>query len=257
MISETAKRAFVQGEPDAVQGVYDECGGLVYSVAYKILGDHALAEDAVQETFERAWKAAHTFDPTRELEPWLAVIARRAAVDISRREARRCHQTLNEAESASRLGDDYFDIETLIEVRRALKELQSNERDIVYLQFYEGLTHVQIADRLRIPLGTVKSRSDRARRQLSDSLNDWDVEIGDVVDLCDPRTLPTRGVTAPTARKPRVRSDERLAEQASEPAVTSELGRWISALSDLAVWTDPPPALRDRVTAAIAQASLR
>jgi RNA polymerase sigma-70 factor, ECF subfamily len=172
MTSMALKRAFVRRDPDAVRRIYNECRALVYRVAYKILGNPSLAEEATQEVFERSWQAAHTFDISREFEPWIAVIAWRAAVDISRREFRRRHETLNEAESQSILVEDTLEIESILEVRRALKALPPDERNVVYLQFYEGLTHGQIADRLKIPLGTVKSRADRARHQLSASLID-------------------------------------------------------------------------------------
>jgi DNA-directed RNA polymerase specialized sigma24 family protein len=71
---------FRSGDPDAVRAVYREYGKLVYAVAYKALGDRGLAEEATQQAFVQAWRASSTYDPTRDLGPWLATIARRAAL---------------------------------------------------------------------------------------------------------------------------------------------------------------------------------
>ena len=60
---------FANGDADAVRAVYREFGGLVYAIAFKALGDRALAEEATQETFVRAWRGAASYDPTRELGP--------------------------------------------------------------------------------------------------------------------------------------------------------------------------------------------
>jgi RNA polymerase sigma factor (sigma-70 family) len=80
---------FRQGDPDAVRSVYRSHGRLVYAVAYKVLGDRDRAEEATQQTFVKAWRAAQSFDPSRELGPWLATIARRVAIDLYRHEALR------------------------------------------------------------------------------------------------------------------------------------------------------------------------
>ena len=80
---------FRAGNPDAVREVYREYGRLVYAVSFKVLGNRALAEEATQQAFLQAWRAASSFDAGKELGPWLATIARRAAIDVHRRESRR------------------------------------------------------------------------------------------------------------------------------------------------------------------------
>ena len=165
---------FRDGDADAVRDIYREYGRLVYAVAHKILGDKALAEDAAQQAFVQAWRAAATFDPTRELGPWLATIARRAAIDVHRRESRRPTQTLDEVvpthpavvtlpPSAEQAYDTW-------EVRRAVEELPPEEREVVRLQHLDGLTHAEVAVRLDVPVGTVKSRSFRAHKRLAGRL---------------------------------------------------------------------------------------
>ncbi len=162
--------AFVRGEPDAIRAVYAACGGLVYGVAYMVLGDRTLAEDATQETFLKAWRAAATFNPDRNLEPWLATIARNVAIDFNRREGHRRHDSLESADPSHlelvSLPPSAERIHEILEVRRAVEALPFDERMLIRLQWFEGLTHPQIAERLAIPLGTVKSRSFRAHRRL-------------------------------------------------------------------------------------------
>ena len=96
---------FRSGDPEAVRAVYREYGRLVFAVAYKALGSRDLAEEATQQTFVKAWRAAASFDPARELGPWLATIARRTAIDLHRREARRAAVRLDEASRQSSLPD--------------------------------------------------------------------------------------------------------------------------------------------------------
>jgi RNA polymerase sigma factor (sigma-70 family) len=159
---------FANGEPDAVRAVYKEYGKLVYAVAYRALGDRSLAEEATQETFVRAWRGAASYDPSRELGPWLATIARRCAIDVYRRAGRR---------AAEPLGDDNPGLVELPpsverayevwEVRRALAQLPPEDAELVRLQHLEGLTQSEVAHRTGLPLGTVKSRTFRAHRRLA------------------------------------------------------------------------------------------
>jgi RNA polymerase sigma factor (sigma-70 family) len=166
-----ALERFREGDPDAVRAVYREYGRLVYSVAHRALGNRELAEDAAQQTFVQAWRAAKSFDPGRELGPWLVTIARRVAIDIHRREQRREHDYLSDAGPT----DAAFiaappDIERSYEVwelRKALDDLPPDERELVELNHLQGLTHAEIAKQLGVPIGTVKSRSFRAHRRLA------------------------------------------------------------------------------------------
>lgn len=165
---------FRDGDPEAVRAVYAVYRPLVYGVAYRILDDPGLCEEATQQTFLKAWRAAGRIDPGRQLGPWLATIAKRVAIDLYRSEAIRATHPLDSIaahhpalvrEPAN--AEDYYEV---WEVRRAVSELPGDELEIVRLQHFEGLTHAQIAERLAIPLGTVKSRSSRAYRRLSTGL---------------------------------------------------------------------------------------
>lgn len=81
-------RRFRTGDEAAVRAVYQRYGGAMFAVAMSTLGDRELAADCVQQAFVRAWRGANSFDPARELRPWLATITRRVATDIHRKEAR-------------------------------------------------------------------------------------------------------------------------------------------------------------------------
>ena len=162
---------FRHGDADAVRSVYRSHGRLVYAVAYKVLGDRSLAEEAVQQTFVKAWRAAQSFDEQRELGPWLAAIARRVALDLYRREAVRAADPIESAASdepalvsAPHSAEAIYDV---WEVRQAVAQLPADEQEVVRLQHLDGFTHAQIADRLGVAVGTVKSRSFRAHKRLA------------------------------------------------------------------------------------------
>jgi RNA polymerase sigma-70 factor (ECF subfamily) len=176
VVNDGTVAAFRAGEPEAVRAVYREYGGLVFAVAYQVLGDRSLAEEASQQAFVQAWRAARSFDPSRQLGPWLATIARRAAIDVHRREAARAHHSLDARDGsdppspAASVSDSLDRAYDVWAVRAAIDELPRVEREVVRLQHLEGLTHTVIADQLGIPLGTVKSRSIRAHRRLAGRL---------------------------------------------------------------------------------------
>lgn len=158
---------FRAGDPDAVRAIYQVYGRFVFAVAYRALGSRELAEDATQQTFVNAWRAAGRFDPARDLRPWLAAVARRAAIDVHRREARRPTEQLDDT-AADRPAD--VDVDTDFDVgavREAIDALAPLEREVVRLHHLESLTQAEIGVRLGVPVGTVKSRSFRAHRQLA------------------------------------------------------------------------------------------
>jgi RNA polymerase sigma-70 factor (ECF subfamily) len=168
---ELAQR-FASGHPGAVRELYARYAGPVFTAALSRLSDRRLAEEAVQDVFVKAWRAASTFDVRRDLSPWLYEIARRSAADIARRESRR-PVTIGLEHIRAAAADE---VETLVDlwdawqVRAALCDLPSDERELVRLTHYVGLTQPEIAERLGIPVGTVKSRTHRAHRRLAQRL---------------------------------------------------------------------------------------
>src|SRR5215204_193033 len=166
--------AFRRGEAGGVRALYREYGRLVYSVAHRVLGRHELAEEAAQQTFVRAWQAADRIDVDRDPAPWLATIAKRTAIDVYRREARRPASALNDVAANDpalvSLPPDIDALDAVWHVRRAIDTLPRDEATIVRLQHLDGLTHNEISEELGIALGTVKSRSHRAHRKLASLL---------------------------------------------------------------------------------------
>ncbi|MBV9334471.1 MAG: RNA polymerase sigma factor [Solirubrobacterales bacterium] len=180
-LDEVVRARFRDGDPEAVRAVYGAYGRLVYAVAHRVLRDRGLSEEATQETFVKAWRGARRLDPGRELGPWLMTIAKRVAIDLHRREARRPRRlesfpTHDRALVSPRPSIEY--LHDIWEVRRAISALPDAEREVVRLQHLEGLAHAQIAERLALPLGTVKSRSFRAHRRLAAELEDTRADRG-------------------------------------------------------------------------------
>jgi RNA polymerase sigma factor (sigma-70 family) len=171
-------RRFAAGDEQAVRALYADYAGRILGLSLRMLRSRALAEEAVQTTMLKAWRAAGSFDPTRELAPWLYAIARRVAIDIYRRERR--------PREAAELADEDVAVVPLSfertweawEVRVALDELPPDEREVVRLSHLVGMTHQQIAESVGVPLGTVKSRSARAHRRLAARLR----HVVEVVD---------------------------------------------------------------------------
>lgn len=161
---------FRTGDEDAVRAVYRRYGGAVATVARSMVGQPELVEEIVQQTFLNAWRAAATFDESRDLAPWLYAIARRTAIDVLRRERRPTtgdHEPEVDVAVSAPSFEQTFEA---FEVRRAIDGLPTEERAVVELSHRYGLTHRQIGERLGVPVGTVKSRSARAHRRLAAAL---------------------------------------------------------------------------------------
>lgn len=164
---------FHQGDPESVRELYRITGKAAYAVAYRVLENRTLAEDAVQEAFLSAWRSRDRLDPARGIRLWLFAIVKRSALDALRRERLRTHGNIDDAESHPALAENPAGIEQAWEawrVREALEKLPADERELVRLQHFVGLTHLEIAERLDMPLGTVKSRTHRAHHRLAEAL---------------------------------------------------------------------------------------
>jgi RNA polymerase sigma factor (sigma-70 family) len=158
---------FRDGDESAVKAVYERFRGPVFAISMSVLHDHGLAADATQQTFIKAWQSATTYDPQRELAPWIYAIARRTAIDIYRKQSR---SVASEDVDSTTLPPSLDTIWEVFEVRSALDRLPDDERLVIKLSHFDGLTHVEIAEHMGIPVGTVKSRSHRAHRRLLELL---------------------------------------------------------------------------------------
>jgi RNA polymerase sigma-70 factor, ECF subfamily len=161
---------FATGGEDGFAAVYSAFRGPVFGMAVTMLADRGLAEEAMQQAFIALWRGRQRYDPARDLAPWVFGIARKAAIDVFRRE-RRGPQTSGgelpevpvEAISSERLWEAW-------QVRRAVDALPADEAEIVRLAHFFQMTHSEIATRLSLPIGTVKSRSHRAHKRLAEAL---------------------------------------------------------------------------------------
>ena len=157
---------------EALEALYDRHGRALFSLAVKMLDDHQAAEEIVQETFLKLWQRPETYVPQRgRLLPWLLGVAHHRAVDrLRRRRLEQRHSTepavFDVPASRSDPFDEVFDGLRGEAVARALRTLPEAQRRAVELAFLRGLTHVEIADALGEPLGTIKTRLRLAMQKL-------------------------------------------------------------------------------------------
>ena len=151
------------GDQAAFATLYDRLAPTVFGVIRRVLRDPAQSEEVTQEAFLEIWRQAARFDPAKGSVPtWAVMIARRRAVDRVRSEqAHRDRQervATGERDLADTPEDTAMELAERQRARVAMAALSDLQREALELAFYEGLTHVQIADRLDIALGTVKTR---------------------------------------------------------------------------------------------------
>ncbi len=162
-------------EPQALAELYDRYGAVVYRLIFRMVRDPGAAEDLVQETFLRVWNRAAGFDSGRgAVAPWLLAVARNRAIDYLRYQARRCETAdLNETEHPALFADftagmPQFDLAE--QIRRALERLTPEQRLVIELAYFEGLSQSEIAQKIRQPLGTVKTWMRRAMQSMREGL---------------------------------------------------------------------------------------
>jgi RNA polymerase sigma factor (sigma-70 family) len=153
--------AIAGGDDDALGALYDRFGRIAYRLAYRVLQDQALAEDAVQEAFLAVWRSADSYRRERAKPgTWILTLVHRRAVDLVRREDRRRADPLEEApEAAAGPVADEIDLrERRATVQAALAQLPDDQRQALELAYYGGYSQSELAERLGVPLGTIKSR---------------------------------------------------------------------------------------------------
>jgi RNA polymerase sigma-70 factor (ECF subfamily) len=158
---EALVEAVARADEDALGQLYDRFGKVAYGLAFRILQDAALAEDAVQEAFLQIWRSAGSYEPERaKASTWLLTFVHRRAVDLVRREERR--RTISadpDPEPPESGADEAVVAHSRREiVREALRRLPAEQREAIELAYYGGLTQSELAERLDQPLGTIKSR---------------------------------------------------------------------------------------------------
>ena len=160
---ETCIGRVAAGDQVAFASLYDQLAATVFGVARRVLRDPSQAEEVTQEVFTEIWRQATRFDAGRgSVRTWAVTIAHRRSVDRVRSE--QAHRDRQNRTAAVELAgdptpeDNALDTEDRERALAAMAELSDAQREALELAFYDGLTHVQIAEHLGIALGTVKTR---------------------------------------------------------------------------------------------------
>ena len=163
-------------DPHALAELYDRYGRVTYSLILRVVRDTGIAEDLVQETFLRVWNRVHGFDAQKgSIGPWLLAVARNRAIDYLRSAGSRERGALELEETShpALYCDMEKDILTSDKARRvqsAIQKLSPNQRQVIELAYFEGLSQTEMADRMGQPLGTVKTWVRTALKNLRDEL---------------------------------------------------------------------------------------
>jgi len=164
-------RRVVKSDQSAFLALYDRYASRVYALTIRILADRMMAEEATQDTFLKVWSRARQYNPDRgEFVTWLLTIARRVALDRLRLESRR--PVLSTGQDPDETWKSIPDGDSLSEETRwrslyfAVCTLPEEQRQVIELAYYKGLSQSEISEVLDWPLGTVKTRVRAAMRSL-------------------------------------------------------------------------------------------
>jgi RNA polymerase sigma-70 factor, ECF subfamily len=162
-----------KGDRGAFDVLYRRYARAVLGLALRRLGDHGRAEDAVQETFASVWRSARTYRPERGRgAPWLYAVARNAIADRGRARPEPAAEADDESDVAAGPHERAEQSWLSWRVHRALETLPARERTLIELAYWSELSQSEIAERLEIPLGTVKTRTRSALSRLADVLEE-------------------------------------------------------------------------------------
>jgi len=177
-LSDEALVALVaRGDEAALAELYDRVGRVAYGLAFRVLRDDRLAEDAVQDAFLAVWRTAAAFRAERaKASTWILTLVHRRAVDVVRREERRRTEPLDEATRDAATSESAEDSAWLRferqRVQDALRHLPDTQREAIELAYYGGYSQSELAERLGLPLGTIKSRMFAGLARLRELLDD-------------------------------------------------------------------------------------
>jgi RNA polymerase sigma-70 factor (ECF subfamily) len=169
-------------DPEAFEVLYDRHGGAAYSLAYRIVGDRAAAEEVTQEAFISVWRSGARFDATRgSVRSWLLSVVRNRAIDFLRSRAGKAPKltfdddaVLEARPAAERTEDEALQRETAAEIQGALGKLPGEQSKVIELAYFGGFSHSEIARILNLPMGTVKGRMrlglEKIRGELAEGL---------------------------------------------------------------------------------------
>jgi RNA polymerase sigma-70 factor (ECF subfamily) len=169
-------------DPEAFEVLYDRHGGAAYSLAYRIVGDRAAAEEVTQEAFISVWRSGARFDAARgSVRSWLLSVVRNRAIDFLRSRASKAPKldfddeaSLEQRPARERTEEEALRRETAAELRGALGKLPGEQSKVIELAYFGGFSHSEIARILGLPMGTVKGRMrlglEKIRGELAEGL---------------------------------------------------------------------------------------
>jgi RNA polymerase sigma-70 factor (ECF subfamily) len=164
-------------DPDALGELYDRYGRLIYSLILRIVANQAIAEELVQESFLRVWNRSEGFQEERgSLGPWVLTVARNQALDYVRSlEGRSSKRAVSvddtEPPVAMNAAEErILDGIQLKKVRAAMERLNVNQRLVIEMAYFEGLSQTEMAERISQPLGTIKTWTRMALKSLREEL---------------------------------------------------------------------------------------
>jgi RNA polymerase sigma-70 factor (ECF subfamily) len=165
------------GDQNALAALYDESGQLVYSVALRLLGDAADAEEVTMDVYTQVWRNAASYEDSRgTVTTWLITLARSRAIDRMRSRSGRLQnetafpETFDLPSGGTSPERQSEEAQRRRRVNAALQTLPPEQREVVRLAFFAGLTHSELAARLQQPLGTVKTRLRTGMMKLREQL---------------------------------------------------------------------------------------
>ena len=167
------------GEPGALEVIFDRHGGPAFSLAYRMCGRRGMAEDIVQDAFLSLWRSGGRYDRSRgSVRSWVLSVVHNRAIDAFRRQAVTAGRDVADAGAAAQLpaaGRTEAEVERrddARQVRTALETLPADQRQVIELAYFGGFTHSEIAKMLDVPTGTVKSRMRLGLSKLRIALGD-------------------------------------------------------------------------------------
>jgi RNA polymerase sigma-70 factor (ECF subfamily) len=163
----------------AVGELYDRYGRIAYSLIYRIVKDNGIAEDLTQETFLRVWNRAAAFDTEKgSLGAWVMTVARNRAIDYIRSVQGRMRENVYELDASDNpilfttIEASIINSERARRLKQAFEALNPNQRMVIEMAYYEGLSQTEMADRIKQPLGTIKTWCRTALLKLREELGE-------------------------------------------------------------------------------------
>lgn len=164
-------------DPDAMGILYDRYSRITYSLIYRVVRNQSVAEDLVQETFIRVWNRIQGFDHQKgALGPWILTVARNRSIDYVRSVDGRMSANSLEVEKMenpavfSNLEGELMNMDRVRSLKAAFERLDANQRLVLELAYFEGMSQTEMASKLQKPLGTVKTWVRQALKALREEM---------------------------------------------------------------------------------------